>query len=661
MLAGRRLFRGESVSDTLAEVLREEIPWPAIPEETPAGVRRLLRRCLDREPRERLRDIGEARIALGRADDAALPGDVPARRLFARWVPWLLAAAALLVAAWMARGPRSPETRGLEVQKFELAFPADTEPRADLPNGFAISPDGQQVAMVGVKNGARSSFVRSLGSEEVLEIAESPVNGVAFSPDGTQLALLGASSQVISFSLKDRQRTVLVRTLGAAGPLAWGETGVVFPRAGELWIAPTDGGEPRALTALDDARHEVLHTAPIFLPRGNIVLFPSLTTEEGTERIEAVSVEGGARSVVVERATTPIWSPTGHLLFARDRAVLAIAFDEEAVAARGDATRILPPGLVATTQSGTLAMRLSSNGALLFAPGDLGAQHLVSVAPDGSALTLDLPRGRHEFPRVSPDGRRLMVASDYSHLTVLNLDRGTRSQFTNVLTGNAHCNWNRDGSRIVYRRFNVPFWISSDGSDRQGAIRGAVSNDFPSAPGPDPDSVLVTSLQPETSFDVYLLSLSGAFEPRPLVSTRAYEGGAQLSPDGRWLAYVSNETGRFEIYLRRFPELDRQWQVSEGGGTQLRWSANGLAIYFRSGTHLMAVPFDGSALEPVMGKPTDLFRDEYDMGTAGTNANYDVTADGRFLMLRREPVGGHLRIVLNWTEELKRALAQDTR
>jgi serine/threonine-protein kinase len=661
MLAGRRLFRGESVSDTLAEVLREEIPWPAIPEETPAGVRRLLRRCLVREPRERLRDIGEARIALGSPDDGALPGDVPRRSSFARWVPWLLAAAALFVAVWTARGPRSPETRGLDVQQFELAFPADMEPRADLPNGFALAPNGQQVAMIGVKNGVRSLFVRSLGSKEVLEIAASSgVNGVTFSPDGTQLVLQG-SNQVTTLSLGDRQRTVLVRASGAAGPLAWGESGVVFPRDGALWIAPTGGGEPRALTALDEARHEILHTAPIFLPGGNIVLFSSLTTEAGTERIEAVSVEGGARSVVVERATTPIWSPTGHLLFARDRAVLAIAFDEEAVQVRGVATTVLPPGLVATTQSGTLALRLSANGTLLFVPGDLGAQRLVSVARDGSALTLELPRGRHEFPRLSPDGRRLMVASDYSHLVVLNLDRGTRSQFTNVLTGAAHCIWNRDGSRIVYRRFNVPFWISADGSDRQGGIEGTVSSDFPSAPGPDPDSVLVTRLQPETSFDVFLLSLSSAFEPRPLVSTRAYEGGAQLSPDGRWLGYVSNETGRFEIYLRPFPELDRQWQVSEGGGTHLRWSANGRAIYFRSGSNLMEVLFEGNAAEPAMGKPMALFRDEYDMGSVTTNANYDVTADGRFLMLRREPGSGHLRIVLNWTEELKRALAQDRR
>jgi hypothetical protein len=131
-----------------------------------------------------------------------------------------------------------------------------------------------------------------------------------------------------------------------------------------------------------------------------------------------------------------------------------------------------------------------------------------------------------------------------------------------------------------------------------------------------------------------------------------------LSPDGRWLAYASNESGQFEIHVRRFPELDRQWQVSEGGGTQPRWSATGREIYYRGGPTLTAVPFDGRVEEPVMGKPQALFRDEYDLGLGATLANYDVTPEGRFLMLRRDAQGGHLRIILNWTEALKRELAK---
>jgi serine/threonine-protein kinase len=251
-----------------------------------------------------------------------------------------------------------------------------------------------------------------------------------------------------------------------------------------------------------------------------------------------------------------------------------------------------------------------------------------------------------------------MVVSEGSHLEAFNLERGTRALLTTPAPGTALCVWNKDGSRVVYRRFNAPFSMSSDGNDQQGEVEGASVNDFPAAPGPDPDSILVTRIQPETAADVFLLSLSSAFTPRELVSTRAYEGGAQLSPDGHWLAYVSNESGQFEIHVRRFPELDREWQVSEGGGTQPRWSATGGEIYYRGVASFTAVPFDGRGEEPTIGKAQALFRDEYDPGTTITLANYDVTPEGRFLMLRREAQGSHLRIVLNWTEELKRVLAK---
>ena len=185
----------------------------------------------------------------------------------------------------------------------------------------------------------------------------------------------------------------------------------------------------------------------------------------------------------------------------------------------------------------------------------------------------------------------------------------------------------------------------------------ATANDFPTSPGPDPDSVLVVRVRPETSGDVFLLSISGAFEPKPLVVTPAYEGGAQLSPDGRFLLYQSNASGQAEIYVRPYPALDRQWQVSEGGGVQARWSRNSREIYYRSGNRIVAVPISTSGQEPVFGKPVALFADEYDFGQGVSNPNYDVTPDGRFVMLRRGPNGGKLRVVVNWTEELKQILA----
>jgi Tol biopolymer transport system component len=152
------------------------------------------------------------------------------------------------------------------------------------------------------------------------------------------------------------------------------------------------------------------------------------------------------------------------------------------------------------------------------------------------------------------------------------------------------------------------------------------------------------------------MSISGKFQPKALLMTPAFEGGAQLSPDERWMVYQSNETGQAEIYVRRYPALDRAWQVSEGGGVQPRWSSTGREIYYRGGQHMMAATFDASGADPAFGKPVALFTDVYDFGQNVSIANYDVTRDGRFIMLRRG-TGGRLRAVINWTEELKHVLA----
>jgi Tol biopolymer transport system component len=475
-----------------------------------------------------------------------------------------------------------PDVEAPQVLELAVPYPAGVEPRTEGEGAFAISPDGRSVVLTGNKGGARRLFVRRLDRPEVLEIALPGVNGTAFSPDGTKIAVIGgASPGVTSVSIANGLRTVLASDADALGQLTWGEAGVVFARNGALWIAPSTGEEPRALTTLDSARHEVVHTGPMFLPGGRTVLFASHTSVPGTERIEAVGVDGGARKVVVERATTPIWSPTGHLLFARDGAVLAAAFDEKAVQVEGGATTVFPSGIVGATRFGSLALRLSANGTLLFSPRDFHAQRIVAVARDGSARTLGMPLGRYEHPRLSPDGRRLAVSTEGSLLEMLNLEGGTREALTTAAPGTGWPAWTRDGKRIVYRRYSSLTSMSTDGSNVQGAVKETVSNDYPSASGPDSDSVLVTRIQAETSGDVFLLSLSGSFSPRPLLSSPAYESGAQLSSDGRWLVYVSNKAGPFEVHVSRFPEVDREWQVSEGGGTHPRWSATGAEIYYR--------------------------------------------------------------------------------
>jgi serine/threonine-protein kinase len=240
---------------------------------------------------------------------------------------------------------------------------------------------------------------------------------------------------------------------------------------------------------------------------------------------------------------------------------------------------------------------------------------------------------------------------------LVDLARGTRAVLAPAAVGTLFVTWTSDGTRLVFRRFHTPSWAAADGSGVMAPVPGGDVNTSPASAGPDPGTFIGIRLRPDTGGDIYLFSVEGAVAPKPLVATPAYEGSPHLSPDGRWLAYQSNESGQPEIYVRRYPELDRAWPVSEGGGVQVRWSPTGRELFYRGGGRVMAVAFDGSGREPELGRPRALFVDVYDFGQGLSIPNYDVTRDGRFLMLRRAAQGGRLRVVLNWTEELKRTLA----
>ncbi len=608
------------------------------------------------------RDIGEARVALERpvADAAPAAAVAPRRARIVRALPWLVSALAIALAAAsvLSRGAGAG-SGSRDVAHLEVGFPPDVEPVTGRQGGIALSPDGRAIAMVGFTNGQRRLFVRRLDTPEAVDLSGASGSGV-FSPDSESVAFVNNFTALTRVSLVDGQPMALAEggDFVSGVSLAWGEKGVLFTRGGSLWSVPADGGEARPLTSLDASRDEVFHTDPIVLPRGRSVLFTCLTRAPGTERIEAISVAGGPRSVVVERATTPVWSPTGHLLFAREGAVWAVLFDPGTAVTRGSAVMVIPSGVVGTVRWGSLGFQLAANGTLLFVPRNLDNKLFVSVGRDGSELPLGLPPGSYGNPRISPDGRRVAVEREGSAVDSVDLARGTRAVLVPAAVGTLFVIWNGDGSRLVFRRFNVPFWAAADGSGRTGVVPGGDVNTSPASAGPDPDSFIGIRLRPETGGDLYLMSIDGAFQPKPLVATAAYEGSPHLSPDKRWLVYQSNASGQPEIYVRRYPELDRAWPVSEGGGVQVRWSPTGREMYYRGGGQMMAVAFDGAGTEPVLGRPTALFAYAYDFGQGLSIPNYDVTRDGRFLMLQRAAQGGALRVVLNWTEELKRTLAQ---
>ena len=661
MLTGTRLFAGETVSDTLAAVLKSDPDWTLLPKGTPPSALRLLRRCLERDPRTRLRDIGEARVALERpaADAAPAAAVAPRRAPIVRALPWLLSALAIALAAASAL-TRGAGSGSRDVAHLEVGFPPGVEPVTGRQGGIAIAPDGKSIAMVGFTNGQRRLLVRRLDAPEAVDVSGTS-GACVFSPDSQSVAFVNNFTALTRVALGGDGQPIALASGGdfvSGVSLAWGEKGIFFTRGGSLWRVPAAGGEARPLTSLDASRDEVFHADPAVLPGGRTVLYSCLTRAPGTERIEAISVAGGQRSVVVERATTPVWSPTGHLLFARDGAVWAVPFDPDGKATRGSAVPVIPSGVVGNVRWGSLGFQLSANGTLLFVPRNLDNRRFVSVARDGSERPLGLPPGSYGNPRISPDGRRVAVEREGSVVDSVDLARGTRAVLVPAAVGTLFVIWNGDGSKLVFRRFNAPFWAAADGSGRTGVVPGGDVNTSPASAGPDPDSFIAIRLRPDTGGDIYLMSIEGAYPPKPLLATPAYEGSPHLSPDKRWLVYQSNASGQPEIYVRKYPELDRAWPVSEAGGVQARWSPTGREIYYRGGGQMMAVAFDGAGAEPALGRPKALFADVYDFGQGLSIPNYDIAADGRFLMLQRGAQGGTLRVVLNWTEELKRTLAK---
>jgi eukaryotic-like serine/threonine-protein kinase len=336
MLTGRQMYVGETATDIMAAVLRSDPDWSTLPKNLPRGVRELLQRCLVKDDKRRLRDIGDARLALDDAMNAAPEAASTGPGQQWRALPWAIAAVAIAIAAWTFAHRNGSDAASREVMHLDIAYPPNVEPISGLQGGPSISPDGQSVAIIGVREGVRRLYIRRLDRPEATEISNTAdASAASFSPDSKSVVVTQASGFITRISLADHQRAVLVQGADIEARVAWVSTDIVYSRGGALWIVPAQGGAPRQLTVLDTARREVSHTDPVGLPGGRVVLFSSLTTDAGTERIEAVSVDGQKRTVVIEHARVPVWSPTGHLLFGRDGAVWAVPFDENSATTSG--------------------------------------------------------------------------------------------------------------------------------------------------------------------------------------------------------------------------------------------------------------------------------------------------------------------------------------
>lgn len=408
MLTGKRAFAGNTPADTLSAILQKDPPdLSQSGSATSPALERILRHCMEKDADHRFqsaRDVGFALEAMSGTSDSQAVSTLPPLRN-RQWV-WKIAAALgflfalTTLAALLFRNEHA--TSSTESLHLDITYPNDVEPFAGLAGGFSISPDGQSIAMIGIKDGARNLYIRKLDRSEPTQIADpSGINCAFFSPDGKSVVSANGTGVSI-LSLADQQRKVITSAADNGTPVFWSPSGILFSRGGALWMISPQNSNARQLTKLDPERHEVLHTDPLVLPGNKIVLFSSLTTELGTER----SLENGRRWVVMEHAITPVWSPTGHLLFGRDGAILAVALNQESALPHGSAVIVIPAGVVGTVRTGSMGIQLSSNGTLAFVPIDFLTRYVVSISRDGSEKVLDLPPNSYFNPRISPDGRR---------------------------------------------------------------------------------------------------------------------------------------------------------------------------------------------------------------------------------------------------------------
>jgi Tol biopolymer transport system component len=534
--------------------------------------------------------------------------------------------------------------------------PPDVQLTTETPQSVAFSPDGTQVAFVGWRSGDRNRniFVRRLDQTEVTPLLHGNETATScfFSPDGRALGFINTNNAVLNtVSLPDGLALALTGSLFYGGA-AWGrDNRITFARADGLWQVPATGGAATPLTRVDKTRGEVSHQWPTVLPDGKVVLFTVVKgSSPGVTHIEALSVATGQPQVLIDPGTFPLYALSGHLIFFRDNALLAAAFDVKRNAIIGPPIRIADD--IAVDVFGAPVMAVSHSGALIYRPAGLATSKMVWVTRHGLEQPVTDATRAYNYPRVAPDGHRSVVSVN-GDLWIWDTARATFTPLTSDATAaNTYPVWTPDGKRVVFRTRTGLRWIEADGSGPSQAIADTIPNDYPSSVSPDGRTLAFLRISEGTSGDVYVLSLSGEPQPRPIVQGPAYEGGPQFSPDGRWLAYASNESGVFQVYLRAFPGPEGRWPVSTEGGSQPRWSRNGKELFYRNGNKLMVVEVSTTP-QPVLSTPRLLFEQPYTR-SAITMPDYDVSPDGqRFLMLKPEAGYGRLNVVLNWQEELK--------
>jgi eukaryotic-like serine/threonine-protein kinase len=679
LLTGISAFGRQSTADTFASVLSAAPDYSLLPSGTPPNVRHLIRRCLEKDRRRRLKHMGDARIELEEAlsSPSADAGSSPALqartlvpnvwnvRRAAALSAAALAAGAIIGAVWLAPRPVSPPVVRTIVSADTLLSGTD--------RSFAFIPDGSSLAYI--SSDARQIFVRPLDALDPVVVLTTAayIRGMYPSPDGRWLGYIENNFTLKKISTRGGAPVTVLELDGPSRGAAWGpDDTIVFgtgARDTGLQRVASSGGAVTVLTRPNHERGEADHVQPAWLPGGRL-LFTILPIRGGLDaaKVAVLDLVSGDTRTVLEGAYAARYVESGHLVYAAAGGLWATRFDLSRLETQGMPVEQLRD-ITSETVGGTAEFDIAHGGTLAYSRGAFATHWAtipVWVDRQGRETALLAPPGNYRHPRLAPDGKRVAVdpyASGEGEIYVWDVTRPWSSAVRmTVAPGNDWFPvWTPGGRRIVFGSWRAGGFSNLYRLDLEKGATERLTN--------SPDMQLPTSITPDgrtvifTSFTKSLqaLRLDGSRDPMTLVETPGEERNGELSPDGRWLAYEGESAslpGQLDIYVRPFPDVNRGlWQVTRDGGTFPVWSRDGRELFYaRLDGTIVAVPVEASLTNWKAGSPKELFRGPYLMREGSLGRQYDVAADGRFLMLKREAtsVSPHLVIVQNWLAELAR-------
>jgi Tol biopolymer transport system component len=529
-----------------------------------------------------------------------------------------------------------------------------------------LSPAGNSVVFLGTGSGKRQLYLRDLATQEAKPIAgtEGAFCTPFFSPDGEWIGFV-ADGKLKKVSVNGGAAVILTSIAGINGA-SWEIEDTIILASGAprgLLKVPATGGNPEPITTPDTATGERSHRWPQVLPGGNKVLFAATVGENiDDSRIVAQDLRTGERRTLVQGGTFPHYVPTGHIVYVQKGTLMAVAFDAEKMDVSGSP---LPVGEnVAESGQGAAQYGLSHLGSFVYVPGGAAADQgqLVWVDRKGMEQPLDAPMNVYTSGgRFSPEGGRIALEVQGATLTtwIYDLSRNTMTRFFYEAGGESPV-WTPDSTRIAFYSSLAGtrglFWKPAGGSGAEERLTLTEVRTQPFSFSPDGRFLAFVEQNSSTGWDIGILPLEGERKPQTFLRTPFNESTPMVSPDGRWLAYTSNESGRYEIYVQPFPAPGEKVQISSSGGFDPVWARTGRELFFRTGNKMMAVPFQTGA-RFVAGKPAELFEGPYRTQFAPVpSGSYDVTPDGqRFLMIKTAAARAtQISVVVNWFEDLKR-------